>query len=70
MARLIATAEPDKGLFRKKPVALRVAAVQGLSEARSDVAVDALKALQADKDEDVRATAVYALGRRSRAVSS
>jgi HEAT repeat protein len=70
VARLIATAEPDKGLFRKKPVALRVAAVQGLAEARSDVAVDALKALQADKDEDVRATAVYALGRRTRAVSS
>lgn len=70
VARLIATAEPDKGLFRKKPVALRVAAVQGLAEARSDVAVDALKALQADKDEDVRATAVYALGRRARGQSS
>ena len=70
VARLIATAEPDKGLFRKKPVALRVAAVQGLSEARSDVAVKALKALQSDKDEDVRATAVYALGRRARGQSS
>ena len=70
VARLIATAEPDKGLFRKKPVALRVAAVQGLSEARSDVAVEALKALQGDKDEDVRATAVYALGRRARGQSS
>ncbi|HET9010641.1 MAG TPA: HEAT repeat domain-containing protein, partial [Gemmatimonadaceae bacterium] len=70
VARLIATAEPDKGLFRKKPVALRVAAVQGLSEARSDVAVEALKALQADKDEDVRATAVYALGRRARGQST
>lgn len=70
VARLIATAEPDKGLFRKKPVALRVAAVQGLSEARSDLAVEALKARQADKDEDVRATAVYALGRRARGMSS
>ncbi len=70
VARLIATAEPDKGLFRKKPVALRVAAVQGLSEARSDAAVEALRALQADKDEDVRATAVYALGRRARGQSS
>jgi HEAT repeat protein len=66
VARLIATAEPDKGLFRKKPVALRVAAVQGLSEARSQEAVDALKALQGDKDEDVRVTAVYALGRLAR----
>jgi hypothetical protein len=67
VSRLIATAEPDKGMFRKKPVALRVAAVQALSEARTDDALEALKALQSDKDEDVRATAVYALGRRARA---
>ena len=66
VARLIATAEPDKGMFRKKPVALRVAAVQALSEARSDEALAALTMLQGDKDEDVRATAVYALGRRAR----
>jgi HEAT repeat protein len=66
VARLIAVAEPDKGMFRKKPVALRVAAVQALSESSAQDAVDALKALQGDKDEDVRATAVYALGRRSR----
>ena len=64
--RLIATAEADRSLFRKKPVALRVAAVQGLSEARTADALEALKALQTDKDEDVRATAVYALGRRAR----
>ncbi len=66
VARLIATAEPDKGMFRKKPVALRVAAVQALSEARTDDALAALTMLQGDKDEDVRATAVYALGRRAR----
>jgi hypothetical protein len=66
VARLIATAEPDRGLFRRKPVALRVAAVQALAEARTDEAVAALTALQGDKDEDVRATAVYALGRRAR----
>jgi HEAT repeat protein len=47
-------------------VALRVAAVQALAEARTDAALAALTALQGDKDEDVRATAVYALGRRSR----
>jgi hypothetical protein len=69
VARLIATAEPDKGMFRRKPVALRVAAVQALAEARSDAALAALTALQGDKDEDVRATAVYALGRRSRSSS-
>jgi HEAT repeat protein len=66
VARLIATAEPDKGMFRRKSVALRVAAVQALAEARTDAALAALTALQGDKDEDVRATAVYALGRRSR----
>ena len=66
VSRLIVTAEADKGIFRKKPVARRVAAVQGLSEARAAEALEALKALQDDKDEDVRATAVYALGRRAR----
>jgi hypothetical protein len=64
--RLIATAEADRGLFRKKPVALRVAAVQGLAEARTPEAIATLKELQADRDEDVQATAVYALGRASR----
>jgi HEAT repeat protein len=64
--RLIATAEADRGLFRKKPVALRVAAVQGLAEARTPEAIATLRNLQADRDEDVQATAVYALGRASR----
>jgi HEAT repeat protein len=64
--RLIATAEVDRGLFRKKPVALRVAAVQGLAEAGTPEALATLKALQADKNEDVQATAVYALGRGTR----
>ncbi len=64
--RLIATAEANRGLFRKKPVALRVAAVQGLAEARTPEAIATLRALQQDKDEDVQATAVYALGRTAR----
>jgi HEAT repeat protein len=66
VARLIATAEPDKGIFRRKPVALRVAAVQALAETAGGDALAALTTLQGDKDEDVRATAVYALGRRAR----
>jgi HEAT repeat protein len=66
VARLIATAEPDRGMFRRKPVALRVAATQALAEAGTPEAHDALTALQGDKDEDVRATAVYALGRKGR----
>jgi hypothetical protein len=64
--RLIATAEAERGLFRKKPVALRVAAVQGLAEASTPEALTTLRALQMDKDEDVRATAVYAMGRVTR----
>jgi HEAT repeat protein len=64
--RLIATAEADRGMFRKRPVALRVAAVQGLAEARTPEAIMALKELQHDKDEDVQASAVYALGRTAR----
>jgi HEAT repeat protein len=66
VARLVATAQPDRGLFRKKPVGLRVAAVQGLAESRSPDALEALRELQGDKDEDVRATAVYALGLRGK----
>ena len=66
VSRLIATADVERGLFRKKAVALRIAAVQALSEARTPEALEALKSLQADKDEDVRATAVYALGQRGR----
>ena len=61
----IATAEPDKGLFRRKPVALRLAAVRGLAEARTPEALDALRKLHDDKSEDVRATAVHALERRA-----
>jgi HEAT repeat protein len=64
--RLIATAEADRGLFRKKPVALRVAAIQGLAEAGTPEALATLKTLQTDKDDDVRATAVYAVGRTTR----
>ncbi|MFL5604801.1 MAG: HEAT repeat domain-containing protein [Gemmatimonadaceae bacterium] len=64
--RLIATAEADRSLFRKKPVALRVAAIQGLAEAGTPEAIAALETLQHDNDEDVRATAVYALGRVAR----
>ena len=61
VARLVATAQPEKGLFRKKAVALRVAAVQGLAEARTPEALQALTDLQDDKDGDVRACATYAL---------
>jgi hypothetical protein len=64
--RLIATATADRGLFRKKPVALRVAAAQALAEAGTPDALATLKALQADKDDDVRAAAAYAVARTAR----
>jgi HEAT repeat protein len=60
--RLIAAAQPERGLFRKKPVALRVAAVQGLGEARTPEAIEALRALRQDRDPDVRAAVRNALG--------
>ena len=64
--RLMRTAEPERGLFKKKPAALRVAAVQGLAEARTPEAVEMLRSLQADKDSDVGEAARFALGRISR----
>jgi HEAT repeat protein len=65
VARLIAAARPERRIFRKKPVALRVAAVQGLGESRTPEAIDALRRLSDDKEHDVRAAAAYALQRIS-----
>ena len=65
--RLIRSAEPERGLFRKKTTSFRVAAVNALAEARTDDAMSALRAVQTDKDADVRAAVTLALGRISRA---
>jgi HEAT repeat protein len=64
--RLLKAVEPERGLFKKKGTAYRVAAVQGLGEARSPEASEALKALQSDKDEEVREAATFALVRIAR----
>jgi HEAT repeat protein len=64
--RLLKAVEPERGLFKKKSVAFRVAAVQGLAEARTPEAMDALRALQSDKEEDVRDGATFALVRIAR----
>ena len=64
--RLMRLAEPERGLFKKKSGALRVAAVQGLAEARTPDAMEMLRTLQADKDTDVSEAARFALGRISR----
>jgi hypothetical protein len=64
--RLLKAVEPERGLFKKKSTAYRVAAVQGLGEARSAEAVEALKGLQSDKDEEIREAATFALVRIAR----
>ena len=61
--RLVKAAESERGLFRKKSTAFRVAAVQGLGEARTPEAIEALKGLVGDKDDDVAASAKVALQR-------
>jgi HEAT repeat protein len=65
--RLLKAAEAERGLFKKKSTAFRVAAVQGLAEARTPEATEALRALVADKDDDVAASAKVALQRIARA---
>jgi len=51
--RVITIAESDGGLFRKRPTALRLAAVQALGEARTPAAKSALRRLLNDKQEAV-----------------
>lgn len=64
--RLVQASEPERGLFKKKTSAFRVAAVHGLSESRTLEASDALQALHADKDPEVREAAAFARGRIAR----
>ena len=52
--RLIKAAEPDGRLFKKKPVAFRVAAVHALGEVRSSAARAVLQTLANDKEREVR----------------
>jgi HEAT repeat protein len=68
--RLVATAEPEKGFFKNKRTALRLAAVQGLAESRSREALAGLTALTSDKDAEVRDAATFALGRMQRVTSN
>jgi len=65
--RLLKAVEPERGLFKKKPVAFRVAAVQGLAEARTPEAVEALRGLVTDKDDDIAASARVAVQRIAKA---
>ncbi|HEX2779667.1 MAG TPA: HEAT repeat domain-containing protein [Gemmatimonadaceae bacterium] len=67
--RLIKAAEPAGGIFKKKPTALRVAAVQALGEARTPLAQNALQHLLDDKDKEVK-QAVFRLLMDSQAKKS
>ena len=51
--KLIKAAEPEGRIFKKKNAAFRVAAVQALGEARTPAALNALQALNKDRDKDV-----------------
>ena len=61
VARLTKAAEPEGRLFKRKPTALRVSAVQALAEANTPAALAALRRFAEDKDRDVRDAAVRAL---------
>jgi HEAT repeat protein len=61
VARLLKAAEPDGRLFKRKPTALRVSAVQALAEANTPSALAALKRFADDKDREVRDTALRSL---------
>jgi hypothetical protein len=52
--RLIKAAEPDGRLFKKKPVAFRVAAVHALGDVRTSAARAVLQSLANDKEREVR----------------
>jgi HEAT repeat protein len=63
---LIAAAQPERGLFRRKPAALRIAAIQALAMAGTPQALDALVAFQGDRDGEVQQAAVEALEKKVR----
>ncbi len=64
--RLIKAAEVTGNLFKRKPVALRVAAIHALGEARTPAALAVLKDLSSDKDKEVREAATRALAHTER----
>jgi HEAT repeat protein len=59
--RLIKATESPGAFFKRRAAAYRVAAVQGLGEARTPVALAALRELATDKDREVREAAARAL---------
>jgi HEAT repeat protein len=68
--RLIRAAQGERGLFKKRATAFRLAAIHGLAEARTTEATNALKELKNDKEQEVRDAAAFALGRINRSTAS
>jgi HEAT repeat protein len=64
VSRLARAARPGT-LFKRRPSAPRIAAVNALGEAGSTDAIDILRSLSADRDKDVRAAAERALREKS-----
>ena len=54
--RLMRAAEPERGLFKRRTTASRVAAIQALAETRAPAALAALRSLAGDKDREIRDT--------------
>lgn len=66
LQRLSAAAAAERSLFKRKMPSYRMAAVHGLAESRAPDALEALRALQEDKDAEVRNAATFGLRRISR----
>jgi HEAT repeat protein len=58
---LVSAAEPEKGLFKRKPTPLRIAAITALCESTEPDARAAIQSLARDKERDVRDAATRAL---------
>lgn len=58
---LIRACEPGRGLFKKKPVAIRVEAIEGLRLAGGPASRSTLQDMEKDKEEEVRRAASLAL---------
>jgi HEAT repeat protein len=59
--KLVEIAEPDTRIFKKKPTALRVAAVIALAESNSVAALAAVRRFVNDREAEVRAAATKSL---------
>jgi HEAT repeat protein len=62
VARLVRAAEAG-GMLVRKPVALRIRAIEALAEARTPSARHALQSLLTDRDREIRAAAEQAVGK-------